>query len=58
VKKLKPVYQTIIDQAKRLPMFARTIANAFKQGRRQEADNQQEIERLDRLRNPSKYRGV
>ena len=34
-----------------------TIANAVKQRRQQVVLNELEAERLDRIRNPSKYRG-
>jgi hypothetical protein len=43
-----------IKQAWLLPQ---TVALAFKQKRLQTTVNEHEVERLDRLRNPSKYLG-
>jgi Na+/H+-dicarboxylate symporter len=39
-------------------VFTHAIFSAFQRGPKQAAENKNEIERLDRLRNPSKYRGV
>ncbi len=47
---LKLIWQTLI----RLP---ENIADIFKQRRRQTVLNEHETERLDRIRNPEKYRG-
>ena len=47
---LKLIWQTLI----RLPA---NIADIFKQRRRQTVLNEHETERLDRIRNPTKYRG-
>ena len=44
----------LITQVWRLPQ---SIANVFKQRRRQVAWDELEAERLDRIRNPSKYLG-
>jgi hypothetical protein len=38
-------------------LLPRTIANAFEERRRQAALDVDEAERLDRIRNPSKYLG-
>ncbi len=38
-------------------MFPKTIADAVKQRREQSVRNGFELERLDRIRNPSKYLG-
>jgi len=38
-------------------LLPRTIANFSKQRRRQIILNEREVERLDRIRNPEKYRG-
>jgi hypothetical protein len=54
---LKSIFQTVVNvatQALRLPR----LAVEFVKGRRQRfAVNLLEAERLDRIRNPSKYRG-
>jgi len=50
VNLLKLIYQTIIH----LP---ENLANFFKQRQRQTALDALEVERLDRIRNPEKYRG-
>jgi hypothetical protein len=42
---------------KRICLFPKTIAQAIKRRERQTALNEREAERLDRIRNPSKYQG-
>ena len=54
---LKHICLTIIELAKRAWFLPQSIANAVQQRRRQAALNELEAERLDRIRNPSKYRG-
>jgi len=54
---LKLVCLTIIRVVKQAWLFPQTIANAVKQRRQQVVLNELEAERLDRIRNPSKYRG-
>jgi hypothetical protein len=55
--KLKPIFQTVVNVAKQAWRFPR-LAVEFVKGRRQRfAMNLLEAERLDRIRNPSKYRG-
>ena len=54
---LKLVYLTIIHLAKQTWLLPQTIADAVKQRRHQVVLNEREAERLDRIRNPSKYRG-
>ncbi len=56
---LKHLCQRIASQAKRGWLQLKSIFKAFKPGSRPEeaARNEQEAERLDRLRNPSKYLG-
>jgi hypothetical protein len=54
---LKSIFEAIVSlikQAWRFPQFA---AVALKQKRRRFALNELEAERLDRIRNPSKYLG-
>ena len=54
---LKLIYLTIIQLFKQAWLLPQTIANAVKQRRRQVVLNEHEAERLDRIRNPSKYLG-
>jgi len=54
---LKPIYLTIIQMAKQAWLLPQSIANTIKQRRRQVVLNEREAERLDRIRNPSKYLG-
>jgi len=54
---LKLVCLTIFQLVKQSCLLPQTIANAVKQRRRQVVLNESEVERLDRLRNPSKYLG-
>jgi hypothetical protein len=57
VKILKLVCQTIINLVKQVCLFPKTIAHAVKQRQRQAVLDRHEAERLDRICNPSKYRG-
>ena len=43
-----------LRQAWMIPM---AFVNSFKQGRTQAGERAEELERLDRLRHPSRYRG-
>jgi len=54
---LKLICLTIIQLAKRIWFLPQSIIIALKQRRQQVARNDLEIERLDRIRNPSKYLG-
>ena len=54
---LKLIYLTIIHLLKQVWLLPQTIANAIRQRRQQVVLNELEVERLDRIRNPSKYRG-
>jgi hypothetical protein len=51
------IWRIIINLAKQAWLLPKTIALALQQRRRQVARHQFEIERLDRIRNPSKYAG-
>jgi len=54
---LKHIYLTflrLLQQVRRLPQ---TIANIARERREQIVLDELEVERLDRIRNPSKYRG-
>jgi hypothetical protein len=53
----KLICLTITGLAKQAWLLPQTIADAFQQRRRQLTRHQFETERLDRIRNPSKYRG-
>lgn len=54
---LKLICLTIIQLVKQAWLLPQTIANAVKQRQRQTVLNELEAERLDRIRNPSKYLG-
>jgi hypothetical protein len=51
------IWLTIAQLAKQVWSLPQTISLAFKKRRRKTAPNEQELERLDRLRNPSKFQG-
>jgi hypothetical protein len=55
--KLKLFYRSIIQLVKQACLLPKTIANAVKQRQQQSVLNELEAERLDRIRNPSKYLG-
>jgi hypothetical protein len=54
---LKAICLTIIQTIKQAWFFPQAMAHALKQRRRPILLDAHEIERLDRLRNPSKYLG-
>ena len=54
---LKLICMTMIQLIRQLWLLPQTIVNAVKQRRRQMVRNELEAERLDRIRNPSKYLG-
>ena len=54
---LKLMRQAIIRLIKQAWLLPRSLANAGKERRRQSVLDELEAERLDRLRNPSKYLG-
>lgn len=54
---LKLVCMTIIQLIRQLGLLPQSIVSAAKQRRRRLAQNELEAERLDRIRNPSKYLG-
>lgn len=54
---LKLICLSIIQSVKQALLLPQTVANAVKQRRRQTVLNEHEVERLDRIRNPSKYLG-
>jgi len=54
---LKLIGLTIVQLVKQACLLPQTIAKAVKQRQQQGVRNELEAERLDRIRNPSKYRG-
>jgi hypothetical protein len=51
------IWRTIVNLAKQAWLLPKTISLALQHRRRQVARIQFETERLDRIRNPSKYAG-
>ena len=54
---MKLIYRTIVRLIKQVWLLPHNIENAIKQRRQQVVLNELEVERLDRIRNPEKYRG-
>ncbi len=54
---LKLICLTIIQLVKQAWLLPQSIVNAVQQRRQQVVRNELEAERLDRIRNPSKYLG-
>jgi hypothetical protein len=54
---LKLICLTIIQLVKQAWLLPQSVTMAVKQRRRQLVLNEIEVERLDRIRNPSKYLG-
>ena len=54
---LKLVYLTMLQLFKQVWALPEAVAVATRQRRRQAVLNEREAERLDRIRNPSKYPG-
>jgi len=54
---LKFVWRTFVQLVKHACSLPQTIANVINQRRHNVVLNERETERLDRIRNPSKYRG-
>ena len=54
---LKLIGLTILQLVKQACLLPQSVANAVQQRRRQVVLNEHEAERLDRIRNPSKYLG-
>jgi hypothetical protein len=51
------IWRTIVNLAKQVWLLPKTIALVLQQRRRLIERHEFEIERLDRIRNPSKYAG-
>ena len=54
---LRHIWQTTVGLFKQVWLIPQSVAVAGKRRRRQFALNAREAERLDRIRNPSKYLG-
>jgi len=57
MKTLKAICLNLIHKSKQLGALPQTISSALELRRRQLLLSESEIERLDRIRNPSKYLG-
>ncbi len=54
---LKYIWLTFLQLARQVWLLPQSFANASKQRQHQLELNALEVERLDRIRNPAKYRG-
>jgi hypothetical protein len=54
---LKQIWLSLCQLVKQVCLLPRSIANVFKEKRRCAVRSELETERLDRIRNPSKYLG-
>jgi hypothetical protein len=54
---LKHIYRTFIRMVKQVCLLPKNIAKTTEQRRQHALGKELEAERLDRIRNPSKYRG-
>jgi len=54
---LKQIYLTLIQWLKQAWLLPKTIIQAAGQWKQQAQLKEREVERLDRIRNPSKYQG-
>jgi len=54
---LQIICLTVFQLVKQAWLLPKTVADAVRQRRRQVVLNELEVERLDRIRNPSKYLG-
>jgi hypothetical protein len=54
---LKLIGLTLFHFGKQICLLPQTFVNALKQRKLQASRDEREVERLDRIRNPSKYRG-
>jgi hypothetical protein len=57
MKTLKGIYLTFLRLLQQTRQLPQTIGNFSRQQREQHVLEELEAERLDRIRNPSKYRG-
>jgi hypothetical protein len=54
---LKLIWRSFIQLIKQACRMPKSITDIFAQRQQQAVRNELEVERLDRIRNPSKYRG-
>ena len=54
---LKHIRLTLGQLVQRVRLWSQNIAAVFQQRRQRAVRNELEVERLDRIRNPAKYRG-
>jgi hypothetical protein len=54
---LKLIYLTLLQWVKQIRRLPRSFAESARHKRREVVLNEREAERLDRIRNPSNYRG-
>ena len=54
---LKTIFQAIVSLLKQAWLLPQSVASALRENRRQITLGEFETERLDRIRNPSKYLG-
>ena len=57
MRTLKLIWLTIIQRVKQAGVLPQSVAISVEQKRQQVVLNELEVERLDRIRNPSKYLG-
>jgi hypothetical protein len=57
MQNLKLIGLTLVQLIKQVWILPQSIANAFRQRKARVVWNEHEAERLDRIRNPSKYLG-
>ena len=57
MRTLDLICRTIVQLFKQVWFLPQDVVTAFKQRRQQKVLNESEAERLDRIRNPSKYLG-
>ena len=57
MQKFRLIFQTVVSLANWVWLFPRSVTIAIEQRRQQIILDEAEADRLDRLRNPSKYRG-
>ena len=54
---LKLIYQTLVQFVRQIARLPQMLAEAAEQRQRQKVLAEDEVERLDRIRHPAKYRG-
>jgi hypothetical protein len=54
---LKDIYLALVHLAKQVAHLPQAVADVIKQREQRIVDDELEVERLDRIRHPEKYRG-